>query len=163
MTTDRDLINAHKLHRLFLLQEQRALDVLRAQRIKLENVTQRLNEQQQLISDLRAELDASHQMRSSGKINTLSASLLIAESAYRESLTRELDKEEFYLPGFQSDVSDAQADFARHQRVWRKSRERIKALEQQSSHRANETARKLIRQEESARDDGLTTGVSPYG
>jgi len=145
-----------QLQRLYGLREKRALEAITEQRIELDRVLDRLQEQRSLIAGLEQELVALHQMRSDNSIHTMTATSLRAESDRRHALTQELELEVFYLPGFESDVENAQIELRDRKKHWSRIRDQIKGLEQQESKNRIKVLRSRSRKDDALLDDRKT-------
>lgn len=156
MSVQIDNRDLEQLHQLYALREQRALESIAEQRIELERVQGRLAEQEALIKSLRDELHALHQMRAKNAIQTMTAVSLRAESDRRHMLTQDLEMEDFYLPGFESDVSEAQTELAVRRRIWARTRDRSKGLKQMADKNQKDTHRHQSRREDASLDDRRT-------
>lgn len=152
-----------QLRTLYDLREKKLLDNMAAYRVELEEFSIKLAEQQDLIQSLRDELDALHAMRSKQNIDALTSHSLRAESDRRRLLTADLEKEEFYLPGFESDVKKAQGKLKLAERKWQRMRERTEALKQTMERQRQKDRQRQARREEAEQDDRQKTGVSYYG
>lgn len=123
--SERDITS---LKTLYQLREKRALMAVSEQRKELSRLEAEKEKQEQIITCIKDELDELHKMRTMQNMQSLSASALVAESTRRHILTQDLEKEEFYLPGFINDVLAAQAELERCEHAWLIVRERAKAL-----------------------------------
>lgn len=145
-----------QLHQIYKLREKRALQLIADQRVELERVQCRLDEQQALIKSLKDELESLHQLRSKNEIKSMTAISLRAESDRRNVLTQELEMEDFYLPGFVRDVKDAMQELAARQRNWARTRDHIKGLEKVEDKNQRELRKKQSRLEDALLDDRRT-------
>jgi len=160
MKTELSPIRFKQMRKLYELREKKLLDAIGEQRIELEVQIGKLAEQQTIIQTLREELEELHLMRSKQHINSMSAQSLRDESARREWLVYDLEKEEFYLPGIESDVKQARIELAKRQRNWTRMRERIKALEQTLEQQRQKDLSKTVRIEEALLDERQKTGTN---
>ncbi|MFK7855254.1 MAG: hypothetical protein AB8B79_14120 [Granulosicoccus sp.] len=145
-----------QLHQLYKLREKRALQLIAEQRVELERVQGRLDEQRALVQSLRDELESLHQLRSKNEIKSMTALSLRAESDRRNMLTQELEMEDFYLPGFLRDVKDAKYELAARQRNWARTRDRIKGLKKVEDKNQRERLKRQSRLEDALLDDRPT-------
>lgn len=141
-----------KLKGLYQLREERALQLIREQESELLRVQKRRDEQQQLIASLRQELDDLHARRSSTRMSEISVRSLTMESDRRHWLTRELEQEVFYLPGFLADVEEAEGELKIRRYRWRKIRDHQDELHQSYQHVHKAVLRKRTLSEEAALD-----------
>lgn len=152
-----------KLSALYVLREQRALEAISEQRIEVDRVVGRLNEQLELIRSLRAELADLHERRSSSNIQNITVQSLQVESERRRWLIYDLDQELFYLSGFKSDVDEAKAELLVRQRAWTHARERTKLLANQVGSANSQIRRVKVRREDAVQDNRKPTGRVMYG
>ena len=145
-----------QLQQLYTLREKRALGAIATQRIELDRVLGRLAEQQALIESLRDELAELHQLRSNSAIQNMTPTSLRAQSDRRHVLTQDLEMEDFYLPGFESDVSDARRELQVRQRAWTSIREQIKSLNKVLDKNQSNARRRQSRLEDALLDDRRT-------
>lgn len=148
--------DVEQLQQLYTLREQRALAAIATQRIELDRVLGRLAEQQALIESLRDELAELHQLRSNSAIQNMTPTSLRAQSDRRHVLTQDLEMEDFYLPGFESDVSDARRELQVRQRGWTSIREQIKSLNKVLDKNQSNARRRQSRLEDALLDDRRT-------
>ena len=148
---------------LYELREKKLLDRIAVFRIELENLLEKLAEQKELIKTLKDELQSLHDMRSNQNIEAMSVQSFLAESSRRQWLTLDLEKEEFYLPGFETDVAQARRKLARAQRSWARMRERSKALKQKMEQQQQSERVRQTRLDETSQDERQALGVSQHG
>lgn len=148
---------------LYGLRERKLLDSIGGHRLELENLLEKLSEQKLLIETLRDELQALHFMRSNQNVNSMSAQSFQTESSRRQWLTYDLEKEEFYLPAFQSDVADERNKLAVAERNWVRMRERTKALEKTMEEQRQHERHKQTRLDEAVQDEQRNLGLSHHG
>lgn len=153
MTVSIGKASLQQLRSLYELREKRALEAIAEQRVELDRVLEKLAEQQALIKELQDELGELHRRRSSKNIAEMTADSLQAESNRRRWLLYDLEQEVFYLPGFESDVKDARHELQQRQKAWARTRERIKALEQQAGKQLGRDRRRQGRAEDALLDD----------
>ena len=152
----------HKLRTLYLLREKKALAALSEQQLEVARVLARREEQLELIRGLREDLAQLYERRSTSNIGDMTAQSLQQESDRRRWLVHDLEQEEFYLPGFESDVADAKSELRMRQRAWLRVRERLKMLDSQADTANKRNTRVEVRREESQQDD-RKTGFVFYG
>lgn len=152
-----------QLRILYGLRDKRAQEAVSEQRLELDRVLGKLAEQKALLLKLRDELSALHNMRSRTNIEQMSAQSLQAESDRRRWLLYDLEQEEFYLPGFESDVHEARVELALRQRAWTRARERLKALDQQDCKIKSRLGQARARAEDAMLDERPTTGLNNHG
>ena len=152
-----------KLRSLYELREKRALEAIAVQRVEVDRVLEKLAEQVALIKKLRDELNDLHLMRSSTNINEMTAESMQAESNRRRWLVYDLEQEDFYLPGFESDVQAARHELHQRQKAWARARECIKALEQQSDKKLSQRRRTQSRVDDALLDDRAITRIIEHG
>ena len=151
-----------KLRSLYLLRENQAIAAVSEQRLEVERVIARRKEQLELIHGLREDLADLHERRSNSRIGDMTAQSLQQETDRRRWLIYDLEQEEFYLPGFESDVAEAEAELRTRQKVWARIRERMKMLDKQVDITDKQNTRIEARREDSRQDD-RKTGLVFYG
>ena len=152
-----------KLRSLYALREKRALEAIAEQRIEVNGVLEKLAVQVALIKALRDELNDLHLMRSSKNISDMTAESMQAESNRRRWLVYDLEQEDFYLPGFESDVEAARHELYQRQKAWARLRECIKALEQQADKKRSQYRRTQSRMDDALLDDRATIRMTEHG
>ena len=148
--------DVEQLQQLYTLREKRALEAIATQRIELDRVLGRLAQQQALIESLRDELVELHQLRSNSAIHNMTPTSLRAQSDRRHVLTQDLEMEDFYLPGFENDVSDARREIQVRERAWTSIREQIKSLNKVLDKNQSNARRRQSRLEDALLDDRRT-------
>lgn len=163
MNADLGDSSLQKLRSLYALREKRALEAIAEQRIEVNRVLEKLAVQVALIKELRDELNDLHLMRSSKNISDMTAESMQAESNRRRWLVYDLEQEDFYLPGFESDVEAARHELYQRQKAWARSRECIKALEQQADKKLSQYRRTQSKMDDALLDDRATIRMTEHG
>ena len=163
MSTTISKPNFDRMQSLYELREKKLLDSISVLRGELDTLLEKLAEQQQLIKTLRDDLEELHSMRSNQNIDDMSVQSFRVESERREWLIYDLEKEEFYLPGFETDVAEGRKKLAVARGKWVRMRERSKALQKNMEEQRRHERNKQVRLDEAVQDERQVIGSNQHG